>query len=91
MGKIWFSIGLFQLGMAAGYGLHFLSVIIPWWGIKTIILGWLLFIVSIACLWCFDDVLVEWVKSKVTIKEYYLFVSTITLSIVLGAIRWVLA
>ena len=91
MGRVWILSGCFLVGISASYGLHFLSVIIPWWGVKTIILGWVLFIVFIACLWCFDDVLVQWVKSKVSNKEYYLFISTITLSIVLGAIRWVLA
>ena len=91
MGKIWFSIGLFQLGMAAGYGLHFLSVIVPWWGIKTIILGWLLLVVLIACLWCFDEVFINWTKSIASASEYYLIISIATFSIIFGAITWVLA
>lgn len=91
MSRFWILSGCFLIGTSASYGLHFLSVIIPWWGVETVFLGWLLFIVLIACLWGFDEVLVEWFKSKVTTKEYYLFVSTISLSIALGVIRWVLA
>ena len=91
MSKFWILSGCFFIGVSASYGLHFLSVIIPWWGVKTIILGWLLFLVLIACLWCFDEVFINWTKSIASASEYYLIISIATFSIIFGAITWVLA
>ncbi|NES64216.1 MAG: hypothetical protein F6K24_02575 [Okeania sp. SIO2D1] len=91
MSKIWIICGCFQLGIAASYGLHFLSLILPWWGLETIFIGWLFFIGLIVGLWSFDDVFIKWVKSKVSDKEYYFLISLFSLAIILGVLRWVLA
>lgn len=91
MSKIWIIIGCFNLGVAAGYGLHFLSLIMNWWGVQTIILGWLIMMLILACIWIGDEVFIKWLSDKISPKEYYLTVSIITISVILGVLRWVLA
>lgn len=91
MSKIWIIIGCFNLGVAAGYGLHFFSLIIPWWGVQTIILGWLMIMLILTAIWIGDEVFIRWLEGKISRQEYYLTVSIITISLILGVLRWVLA